>query len=101
MSSPINYDISFGNTTGITSFFLKVNSALDGGFALMFIGLLFVIILAGTYKSTRDFVKGMVISGFSVGFISFLMVLIGALSWNYVWIPLMLFIMAFVAKGFE
>lgn len=98
----MNLTIPFGNVTdpGV-SMITKVDLASGGTLTLMIHVIIFLLILGAYYKKSNNFEKGLVASGFITSVIGGFLTIIGYLSMKFVWISVVLFVMAFVVKGFE
>ena len=98
----MNLTIPFGNVTdpGV-SMITKVDLASGGTLTLMIHVIIFLLILGAFYKKSNNFEKGLVASGFITSIIGGFFTIIGYLNMKYIWISVVLFVMAFIIKGFE
>lgn len=99
---PVNQTIAFGNVTEIgVSLISKVDIASEGAFTLFIHIIIFMIILAAFMKKYNNFEKGLVAAGFVTGWLSVVLTIVGILSWEYIWMAVVLFITGFMFKSFE
>lgn len=94
-------NISFGGSPGVSNIFLKVDQGLDGGFTLFILLIVFLLIATAFGKKYGSIEKGLVPAGFVCGILGAFLTVVGWLSWRYIWMCVIFFIIGFIAKNME
>lgn len=97
-----NETITYGNvTTPFVSEFLKVDQATGGGLTLLIHAFVFIAIVVAFFKKDRELERGIAVAGFTTSISSTFLVVVGYLSWDYIWMSISLFVIASISLAFD
>lgn len=94
-------NISFGGDPGVSNMFIKVDYALNGGLTLFILFIVFLLITTAFGKKYGAIEKGLCPAGFVCGILGAMLTVVGWLSWRYVWMCVIFFIIGFITKNME
>lgn len=95
-------NITYGNVTEpVVSTFAKVDIATGGMWSLFIMLIVFVMIMLAFYRKHGSFLKGISVAGFVNSILMVGFTVFGALSWKWLWMAVVLFIVGFMAKNME